>query len=165
MAKMEKSLYVFSVIMVVSALTYPISRMAGAIFQINNEIPNSLKGTCVKYVNQSGYHTLMADPFRDWKHDAWDFGAKGSCWNEADLTVFLSSVVILGILVFLFLSCYCIICFVCIYQNRRARIEAEREQQGATAREAIRMRASSSLNRAPSHLDIDESIISMYRTQ
>ena len=167
MARMEKTIYIFSVTMVIFALAYPVSRLAGAMFQIHS-VPNSIKGTCVKY--NSTTQALTADPFRDWNQSKWEL----NCWNTADLIVFLSSVIILGILAFLFLTCCCTICFVCIYQSRRAKIESEREARGAAARAALRLQASiypdnSNIYRdynssTRSHFGVDESIISMYRT-
>jgi len=122
LARMEKSFYIFGTTMVFFALAYPISRMAGALFQIKNEIPNSLKGACVRYKKET--NSLIADPFRDWDvsdGSIWKFGATGTCWNAVDLIVFLSSVIILGILAFLFISCCFTVLFVCTYQSRKAK--------------------------------------------
>ena len=173
MVRMEKPIYIISVTMVICALAYPISRLAGTMFQIHG-VPNSIKGTCVnftvKYNKLEHYGTLIADPFRDWNQSKWEL----NCWNTADLIVFLSSVIILGILAFLFLTCCCTICFVCIYQSRRSKIESEREARGAAARAALRLRASIYPDSSTIYQDygsstrsqfgVDESIISMYRT-
>ena len=170
---MEKAFYIFSVTMVFFALAYPIGRMSGAIFQIHNEIPNSLKGTCVRYDNET--RSLKADQFRDWSgSDGWNFGAKGTCWNAIDLIVVLSSIVIVGILAFLFISCCCTVLFVCTYQSRKAKIateQRERENQEAEARAEARAavrnvsRLRAHIERNESHLSIDESILAMYRRQ
>ena len=171
LARMEKAFYIFSVTMVFFALAYPIGRMSGAIFQIHNEIPNSIKGTCVRYDNET--LSLRADPFRDWSgSNGWDFGAKGTCWNAIDLIVVLSSIVILGILAFLFISCCCTVLFVCTYQSRKAKIATEqrkRANQEAEARAEARAevrhidRLRAHIERNESHLSIDESILAMYR--
>ena len=175
LARMEKALYIFSVTMVFFALAYPVSRMLGAIIQIHNQIPNSLKGTCVTYKNRK----LFADPFRDWSgSNGWIFNAKGTCWNEIDLIVVLSSIIILGILTFLFISCCCTIVFVCTYQSQKAKKAAElreRENQEAEARAEARAeeqakvrkveRLRAHIDRKGSHLNIDESILAMYRVQ
>ena len=170
---MEKLFYTFSVTMVFFALAYPIGRMSGAIFQIHNEIPNSIKGTCVRYDSDS--QSLRADPFRDWSgSNGWKFGAKGTCWNTIDLIVVLSSIVILGILAFLFISCCCTVLFVCTYQSRKAKIvteQRERENQEAEARAEARA-AVRNMSRLRAHIEgnktylsIDESILAMYCRQ
>ena len=168
---MEKAFYIFSVTMVFFALAYPIGRMSGAIFQIHNEIPNSIKGTCVRYDNVTNF--LKADPFRDWSgSDGWNFGAEGTCWNAIDLIVVLSSIIILGILAFLFISCCFTVICVCTYQSRKAKIATElreRENQEAEARAEARAevrnvdRLRAHIERNESNLSIDQSILAMYR--
>ena len=61
LARMEKAFYIFSVTMVFCALAYPIGRMSGAIFQIHNETPNSLKGRDPRPA-RSGYRSVRVGP-------------------------------------------------------------------------------------------------------
>ena len=121
-------LYGFILLLVICAIIYPVSRLAGAVFQINR--PNGFikvifdqftifhfdfKSECMRYDGER--EILVATPFRDLSETI-KYGnvispiiSARNCWNPIDLTVLLSSVILIGIVVIiLFIGCCAFAC-------------------------------------------------------
>ena len=127
--------------LVVCAIIYPVSRLAGAVFQISR--PNGFikvcsthsvcatetmtdsselsiltgyfQSKCMRY--ESARSILIATPFRDLAETI-KYGNviapiidARNCWNPIDITVLLSSIILIGIvLIFTFIGCCAIGC-------------------------------------------------------